>query len=314
MSMFRCLSIHWLVASAIAFAATAVAAAERAAPWVASGPASAVFAAAPAPTRWCHRDGDRLIVVDLDGNGREDQTCQSANGDVRVLLASLAAGGANEGAVWRRRWCPSAEARLVWVDVDRDGRADAVCLRGNGNHAALRSADGALQAAGEHSDGRLIDGWCPGATVPARVSMVHGDGRLGLRCTGVDGEIRLRTWFMPELDASYSSTAPIAAMVAFEVEPERPRVVQALLGIPLLLLALGAIPVLHRRPSGLRSGLVVLLLVFAAAYPERVAQTAGEKPSELSLLLANELQSGRPDATRTRSSPSCENAITLRDR
>lgn len=158
---------------------------------------------------WCRGVGDRASVVDFNGNGVEDLACQSASGDIRVLLSTprglVPASGRDDGLLLSR-WCRSAEADLVWADLDGNGRGDALCLRREGRHSAMLSTGAALIPAGRDGDGLLVDDWCRGQTVRALLAAAPGDGSIELRCAGVGEALRLHVQAPTNAAGSHPNT------------------------------------------------------------------------------------------------------------
>lgn len=129
-------------------------------------------------TTTCRQSSGRLLLGDVDGDGRSDLICQDPNtGSIAVSRARQ--GGRFPQVDWQGTLslCRATTSRTIVGDVNGDGRADLVCHRRTGAlDVALANASGRFPTVSWRGD----PGFC--GTGNVRIGDLDGDGRDDLLC------------------------------------------------------------------------------------------------------------------------------------
>ena len=133
---------------------------------------------------WCILNNERTTWVDIDGDGFADVSCDTDSGDHFVRIWQP---GPEEFTPHVRvpNWCTytvAYKARLVWTDVNGDGRADMVCEDESGLRAVLLTAPNPVGQYAYVDKGIFSTNWCLGSQKVTVWGYLNADGLADVVC------------------------------------------------------------------------------------------------------------------------------------
>ncbi|MFL6118488.1 FG-GAP-like repeat-containing protein [Actinophytocola sp.] len=167
--------------------------------WPSTGDLSGDFRLVPssvsAGTGWTLANVPRILVADVNGDGRDDIGANYSTGDVRMWLASGSMTDAQvlgpATAVVQTAWTQANVPRILVADVNGDGRDDIAAVLSSGPiQVSLStgdlSADFRLYTSFVRGDTDLINGTTAERII---VADVDGDGRDDIGAVAANGDI-----------------------------------------------------------------------------------------------------------------------------
>ncbi|WP_434418080.1 FG-GAP-like repeat-containing protein [Nannocystis pusilla] len=133
---------------------------------------------------WCVGEGVRLLVGDLDGDGRDDMLCHDQAGNKWVTLADSSGQFTQDTWFSPMGWCVGEAAQLFLGDFDGNGRKDMLCHESAGTDSvALADEFGRFSATAWSAP----TSWCSGEGARLFVGDFNGDRRDDTLCHGPQG-------------------------------------------------------------------------------------------------------------------------------
>jgi RHS repeat-associated protein len=137
------------------------------------------------PTNWCSKTSNcQAHVMNFDGDGRADLSCDCANGDHAVLLSDgseVHSPNRSADGIVASNYCTAKDSVSQWSDFNGDGQSDLFCHE-QGKQSVLISTGQALISPNRDARGFLRDHWCDGVDDTLGSTDFNGDGLTDLTC------------------------------------------------------------------------------------------------------------------------------------